>query len=129
MTSTLVFFLYLRGPASLEARARFFLLVIVMLLRDCDVMVRTALRRRRSSGSAAGRPPPGSAAGAAALAALAALPPSVVRVVRSTCAVAQRRLGPISSATTSTVVRFSPSWVVPRALLEPAGHDRRGCPW
>src|SRR5215203_112626 len=40
------------------------------------------------------------------------LPPSPpVRAVFSTCACAQRRLGPSSSAITSTTVRFSPSWV------------------
>ena len=44
--------------------------------------------------------------------AAAATPPSVLRrSLRSTCAVAQRRLGPISSATTSTTLRFSPSRV------------------
>src|SRR5690606_33065074 len=38
-------------------------------------------------------------------------PPASVRSLRCTSAWAQRRLGPISSAMTSTTERFSPCWV------------------
>ena len=43
-----------------------------------------------------------------------------------TLAVAQRRLGPISSIDTSTTERFSPSWVSEDPLFEAAHDDHLG---
>ena len=76
--------------------------------RNRGVRIRTALRRRRQGRVRAQRQPP-----APPPPPPPEKPPSpvLVRSVRSTWACAQRRLGPTSSATTSTTERFSPSWV------------------
>src|SRR6056297_2156968 len=102
MTRTLVFFLYFRGLRSRALRALFFLLAMVVPY-DCQIFDASRGEGQNGSsspytGSGARLPPPPPP-----------LPPSAAsRLMRSTWACAQRRLGPSSSAITSVTLRFSP---------------------